>query len=106
MKHASVPASLPSELHQFFWDTQATQVNPQTHPHYVINRLLDKGNLTAARWVLRSFPKEMIIDTFRTIRDFSPWNGSFWAGYLHIPEQEVACLNPHYRAMRKKLWPY
>lgn len=101
-----LPVSLPSTLYRFFWDVQAENVNPSVHPHFVINRLLDKGNLDAARWTLRNFPKETIVETLRKMRDFSPWNGRFWARYLHVPEEEVACLHPSYLKMRRMHWPF
>lgn len=100
------PTSIPPSIHKFFWDVDPKGVNPQKSPKYVINRLLDKGDLEAARWVLASFDKGTIIETLKTMRDFSPWNGTFWSAYLHIPEEEVACLQPSYRAMRKTHWPY
>ena len=101
-----IPDKLPVSLYKFFWDIEAAQLNPANHPTYVINRLLDKGDLEAARWVVKNFPKNEIVRTFKTVRDFSPWNGTFWANYLEIKEEEVACLQPSYRALRKQLWPY
>ncbi|MEK7587599.1 MAG: hypothetical protein AAB457_02165 [Patescibacteria group bacterium] len=50
-----LPEHIPKGLHQYFWDVRAETLDPSKHPHYVINRLLDKGNLDAARWVVRSF---------------------------------------------------
>ena len=85
MNTRPLPTSLPLPLHQFFWDVEAKNVNPSTHPYYVINRLLDKGNLEAARWVLQNFPRDIITQTLKTRRDFSPWNGVFWSTYLGIP---------------------
>lgn len=105
-KACSLPTSVPSELHLFFWDVDAQKLNPSKNPNYVINRLLDKGNLQAARWVLKNFPKELIVETIKTRRDFSPWTALFWAHYLNIPRQELKCLNPHYLKMRKTHWPY
>lgn len=101
-----MPTSLPPSLHKFFWDVDPKSVNPKKSPKYVINRLLDKGDLEAVRWVLRSFDKETIVETLKTIRDFSPRAGYFWSRYLHIPVEEVACLHPSYRAMRATHWPY
>ena len=101
-----LPTSIPPSLYRFFWDVRAKRVNPRTHPYYVINRLLDKGNMEAARWVLKNFPKETIIETLKTIRDFSPWNGRFWARYLGVPEEEVVCLQPSYLKMRRTHWPF
>lgn len=100
------PAVLPAEFRQYFWDINASDLDPNRHSHYIINRLLDKGNLRAARWVLRSFTIETIKETFRKRRDFSPWNGRFWSHYLNLSEKEVACLNPSYLNQRKQLWPY
>lgn len=106
MKDNKLPTSLPPSLYSFFWDVDPAKVNPSLNPHYVINRLLDKGNLEAARWVLKSFPKELITETLKTIRDFSPWNGQFWASYLDMSEKEVACLQEPYLTQRRQLWPY
>ena len=101
-----LPAKLPKRLHRFFWDTAAAKVNPRTHPYYVINRLLDKGNLAAARWVVRNFSKETITDTLNQQKDFYPWNGVFWARYFGLPRQQVRCLEPSYLKTRRQLWPY
>lgn len=101
-----IPTKIPPDLYKFFWDTEASKVNPRIHPYYVVNRLLDKGDLKAARWVLRNFPRETIRETFRKIRDFSPWNGTFWTRLLNLKREEVKCLQPHYLAMRKIHWPY
>ena len=103
---STFPTSIPPEFHKYFWDVDATKVNPQEHPIYVINRLLDKGGLEAVRWVRHAFPESLIIETIKKIKDFSPWNGVFWARMYNIPREEVACLEPSYRALRKQLWPY
>lgn len=106
MDSKKLPTEIPPTLHRFFWDVRAETVNPSVHPYYVINRLLDKGNMESARWILRNFPKETIIETLRRIRDFSPWNGRFWARYFNVPEEEVACLQPSYLKMRRTHWPF
>jgi hypothetical protein len=86
-----LPTTIPGEFYGFFWDVDPTKVNPAQKPHFVINQLLDKGNLSAARWV---------------IRNFSYWNGVFWARYLNMPREEVRCLHPSYLAMRRMHWPF
>src|SRR3989338_6985179 len=104
--YKKIPTKLPKRFYRYFWDVEAKEVNPAKHPKYVINRLLDKGDLSAARWVLAAFPKEKIVETLKTMLDFSPWNGVFWTRFLGIPPEETRCLNPHYLRLRKKLWPY
>lgn len=101
-----LPSSVPPDFHKFFWDVDAKKLDPRDHPKYIINRLLDKGNLDAARWVLHNFPKELIIETIKKMRDFSPKTANFWAQFYSIPKEEIACLNPQFLALRKQLWPY
>jgi len=101
-----MPKKLPPSLHKFFWDVNASRVDPSKSPKYVINRLLDKGDFAAARWVLRTMPRSTVVETLKTMRDFSPWNGVFWANFFSIPREEVRCLEPSYLARRKKLWPF
>ena len=101
-----LPRSIPKQFQTFFWDVDAGKLDPNQHPLYVINRLLDKGNLEAARWVRRKFPEDLIIKTIKTRRDFSPWNAVFWSNFYSIPREEVRCLEPSLLKLRKMHWPY
>lgn len=100
------PKKLPASFYQFFWDVDAKNVDPSKSPYYVINRLLDKGNLEAARWVVRNFPKEIIVETIKKMRDFSLKTINFWARYYQIRAEEIKCLQEPYRSMRKMHWSY
>lgn len=101
-----LPSKLPPSLYQFFWDVDAKKVNPGESTTYVVHRLLDKGNLEAARWVIKRFPRETIVETLKKMRDFSPWNAVFWGRLFNIKREEMKCLDPHYLKLRKQLWPY
>lgn len=100
-----LPTKLPAEFHTFFWDVDAKKVNPATYPHYVINRLLDKGDLVTSRWVLHNFPRNIIVETFKTSRDVSFKTATFWANYLQIPKEEIKCMQEPYRTLRRLHWP-
>nr|MBP9817272.1 hypothetical protein [Candidatus Shapirobacteria bacterium] len=82
------------------------KIDLKTDYQYVINRLLDKGDLASANWVLKNYSPENIIETLKQKNDFSPKNRTFWANYLNVPLEEVACLKPSYRQTRKQLWAF
>jgi len=44
-------------LYHYFWDVDVKKLNPQKYLYFVINCLLDKGDIQAARFVLKTFPK-------------------------------------------------
>lgn len=104
MSEKVLPTRLPPQFYTLFWDTDASKVNPREKPYYVINRLLDKGDLEAVHWVLRTYQKAMIVETLKTRRDFSFKTANFWAEYLSIPKGEIKCMQEPYRSLRKMLW--
>lgn len=106
MKTIKMPTKIPKRLWQYFWDVDVKKLNPQEKPYFVINRLLDKGNLEAAQWVKKNFPEKTIQETFKNIRDFKTKIGYFWALFLNISQEDVLCLQEPYLKMRRMHWPY
>ena len=102
----SIPTKIPPSLYQFFWDVDAKKLDPSQKPYFVIQRLLDKGDVEAVRWVRENFSVNEISQTFYQIRDFQARVGDFWSEFLHLNREKVLCLQPHYLQMRKTHWPY
>ena len=99
-------AKIPGYLYRYFWDVDVKNLDLRDKSYFIISRLLDKGDLTSANWVLHNYSEEKIVKTLKLRRDFSPKSGTFWANYLNIPVTEVACLNQSYRQKRKQLWVF
>jgi hypothetical protein len=97
---------IPKSLHKYFWDVDVEKLDPNNKPYFVINRLLDKGNVEAVKWVRKNYSEDQIKETFKNTRDFNPKVGRFWSVFLQIPQEEVICLQPSYRKMRSMHWPY
>ena len=97
---------IPKSLHKYFWDVDVKKLDPQNKPYFVINRLLDKGDLKAARWVREKFSEEQIIFTIKNFRDFSLRSGSFWSLMYKIPLNQIICFQEPYLTIRRTLWPY
>lgn len=100
------PTKIPETLYKFFWDVNPQKVNPAEKPYFVIQRLLDKGNIEAVRWVRENFSTADIAETFYKMRDFRAKVGYFWTLFLELDQSKVICIQPHYRQMREALWPY
>ncbi|MBM3205817.1 hypothetical protein FJZ41_03160 [Candidatus Shapirobacteria bacterium] len=97
---------LPAFLHRYFWDIDAKKLNPQKKPQYVIQRILEMGDVKAVRWVRKNFSQRQIIATLKQRRGFSPKTASFWASFLNISKQKVKCLQKPYLQQHKLHWPY
>ena len=105
MKAKKLPNKLPPEFYFFFWDIDPNKLDPSKKPYYVINRLLDKGNLEAVRWVRRNFPEDLIVETIKKMRDMSFKTAMFWGRFLNISMEDIKCMQEPYRSMRRMHWP-
>lgn len=98
--------TIPTSLHHFFWDVDVVKLDPKKKQYFVINRLLEKGDIEAVKWVRNNYSDKKIEETLKKLRDFSPKVARFWSLYLNIPEKDVVCLQQPYLKMRKTHWPY
>ena len=97
---------IPKNLRQYFWDVDVDKLDPSQKANFVIQRLLDKGNVEAVRWVNKHYTSSQIKKCFISLRDFREKVGNFWSLYLDIPKEKVICLQKPYLTMRKMHWPY
>lgn len=101
-----IAKTVPKYLYRFFWDVTPKTVDLSKSAPFVIQRLLDKGNTQAVRWVRKNFTSTQIKEAFTKLRGFSPKVGNFWTIFLQIPKNQVLCLQTLYRKTRKTHWPY
>jgi len=97
---------LPTCAYRYFWDIDPLQLDVDEYPVYVIERLLEHGDLPSVRWMLCHFPREQIADVLQTSRRLSPFSANFWALYLGLDRQDVLCLSNSYQKQRDAIWPY
>lgn len=100
------PRRIPEELEGFFWDVNVKKLDPSKKPYFVIQRLLDKGNVQAVRWVRQNYTPQDIAETFYHMRDFRTKVGRFWEAFLDLSPSKVLCLQKPYLATRRMHWPY
>ena len=106
MRDNIIMKTVPKSLRNFFWDVAVEKLNINKKKDFVISRLLNKGDIKAAKWVEKIYRKEKIKKVLQKSRDFSLINGSFWALIYGLPLSQVKCFQEPYRSLRKKLWPY
>lgn len=97
---------LPVQLHKYFWDTDISSINRSKSSLFVIQRLLDKGDDKAIRWIRKKFSPTQIKQALTKLRGFNPKVGNFWALFFNIPKEDILCLQTPYQKVRKTHWPY
>ena len=99
-------ASLPKFLHHYFWDIDAFKLNPSKRPDYIIQRLLEMGDIKAIRWVRRNFSKRQIEENLCQSRQLTQKTANFWSLLLGVKKKEVRCLQKDFQRTPRAIWPY
>ena len=70
--------SIPSQLFKFFWDVDPRKLNVRRHRRFIIERLLDLGDLEAFWWAQKQYPTALLIEVSLTSRRLSLRSRQFW----------------------------
>jgi hypothetical protein len=79
-------------MRPLFWDTNVEAFEPNAHPRYTIERVLEHGEEDDVLWLTSVFTAEQIQDVLRTNSRLSPRSATFWALVFSVPAHEVAAL--------------
>jgi len=58
-------------LRKHFWDGDFFSLNPQTHPEYIIERILEFGDVRDLKWMMKSYSIDAVRDVICKTRGLS-----------------------------------
>ncbi len=70
--------SVPSKLYALFWDVDPKTIHVRRHSRYIIERILDLGDLDALWWAQKQYPTALIMEVCHTSRRVSQRSKMFW----------------------------
>ena len=87
---------LPADFKEYFWDVDFEELEIEKHTFLIIKRLLDRGNLSDIRWLIKTYGKENIKEVVLKTKDLARPTGNFWADLLSLNKSQVPCLQKPY----------
>jgi len=87
---------LPEPLRSYFWDIKFEDLEIKKHAFLIIKRVLDRGNLTDIKWLIRTYGKEEIIKVVTQTKDLARPTANFWADIYGINKSQIVCLQKPY----------
>lgn len=69
---------LPKTLHNLFWDVNIQSLNEYTHKEFIIQRILEKGDFSSIRWILRRYSLDTISQIITSGTNLSSATVNFW----------------------------
>jgi uncharacterized protein DUF6922 len=70
--------TVPSTLFKLFWDVDPKTLDARRHYRYIIERILDYGDMDAFHWAQKQYPSSRIIEVCLTSRRLSNRSRQFW----------------------------
>ncbi len=88
----------PNFLNTFLWDTDVTKLDIYKNKKYIIERILEYGDIPEAKWLFSTYEKEDIIDVLKKSKRISEKSGNFFYKILNLnePKENFQCLKEPY----------
>ncbi len=82
---------VPTSLERYFWSANLGTLDTEANKCYIIEQLLEYGNVEALRWMLGMYSNRNIVEILQCTRMLSPKSRNFWAFFFHIqlPHDDV-----------------
>jgi len=83
---------IPGYIKTYLWDVDITTLSAKSHAKFIIERVLEYGDVQSLKWLMENFTKDQIIDVLKTSKRLSPKTGNFFAFYYKVPKENFECL--------------
>ena len=95
---------LPAFLEKYFWDSDISKADVKENAPYIIERILEYGDMDAVRWMMGAYARESLIEVLKHSRSLSRKGAHFWALFFEVSEQEIKCLSKQFQARSRAIW--
>ncbi len=85
-----------------FWDVDMSQLSLDSHPSYIIQRVLEYGQMNDWRLINRYYGLDRIVEECKQMRTLDPVCLSFICTISHTKEEDYRCY--HFRQSTPTLW--
>ncbi len=75
---------IPERLQYLFWDTSLNKIHIRQNARYIIERVLELGDMYALEWLQRVYTTQTIIDVIFLSRNLTEKTRNFWMFWFGI----------------------
>ena len=86
----------PQSVKTLHWDTPWNNLDQKLHAKYIIERILEYGDIEEVKWLFGVYPQVEVTDVLKTSKRLSAKTAYFYAKYLKIPEKLILCIQQPY----------
>lgn len=79
-------SAIPIRLQPLFWDTSLKKIHTKQNARYIIERVLELGDMDALEWLQRVYPSQTIIDVLHVSRTVTEKARNFWMLWFGVTD--------------------
>jgi hypothetical protein len=79
-------AVVPERLSPLFWDTSLSKIHIKRNARYIIERVLEFGNMDAVKWLQKVYNLQTIIDVLNMSRIITEKSRNFWLIWFGVTD--------------------
>ena len=97
---------LPSQFDRLFWDCRPETLDTEAHAPFILERILEYGSLSTARWALETYGPERLKSFLRDrgVRTLSRKTLRLWALLLGLEDEP--CFTTSSLRRSRPFWSY
>jgi hypothetical protein len=77
---------VPERFRPLFWDTNLSKIHIKRNARYIIERVLEFGNMNAVEWLQKVYPLQTIIDVLNLSRVITEKSRNFWLIWFGVTD--------------------
>lgn len=70
---------VPDRFRSLFWDASLSDIEIKKNARYIIERILELGDMDALSWMQKVYPVQTILDVLNMSRSISERSKNFWS---------------------------
>jgi len=79
-------AVVPERFRPLFWDTNLSKIHIKRNARYIIERILEFGNMNAIEWLQKVYPLQTIVDVLNLSRIITEKSRHFWLIWFGVTD--------------------
>ncbi len=77
-------AAVPERFRSLFWDTSLKNIHLRKNARYVIERILEFGDLDAVEWMQRVYTLQAVLDVLTLSKSITEKTRNFWLQWFGV----------------------
>lgn len=89
-----------------FWDIDKKNLRLPEHLFFLVERILEYGDIKSVKWLFSHIRKEEIIEVLKKSKNLTRKTANFWANYFGIKGRNILCSLKRFPKEQKRIWQY